>query len=958
MRIIVAGGNFRGIGHFEKSEDMNALVKKEIRLLLPSFLIGCVLTFADWFLFLENLLLKNTGAISNMLSLIPLVVCPAAAVMISLDSFGGEVNSGTFTNLLSQPISRVKIWQTKILLLAVALLVFGVLWFMPVFYVRLFAVTNPDNSVDLYNLLVIAVIFALVVFSGGLWTVLLLRQVSAAFWFTLLVPGVILVILAGLFADYSGEFQEGMIVSVLGLYSLAGFFFARRLFLRAQDVQWSGGTIVMPEMIGLPAWLSRSAVKRIFRPCAALWRKEIQLHQSQFVMAFVLLLLHLGVLATRTLGHFRKNSSTEFILEAFWSLWLVMPLLVGCAAVAEERKLGTLEGQLCLPVKRRTQFTIKFSVALFLSVLLGAVIPLLLEGTKILPNIHFGFNGLTAVTGLSPWVQNPMSTSQIFFWNCLGELDAFLPLLTLASIAAAFGAISFYISSLMRNTLQTLAPAVLGILLGYFGLIAISQIPTFGLEFEFLWRGPLPYFIGVPAMLLALMVLAFWNFQHVRTGWKMWRRNFFVFALALAFAVTATLAVYHRFWEKFTPFEPPHGAARLSQSNLASLNSQNGDIFVRLPEGKIWMASFRSSLTALNPLALMLGNFKITTDDGKFISGSNWLTVQRAARELVGIKTDGSLWVSEKPWQQNGGWNINEDGIQHLMPFGNETNWSSFTTAGLSVLLVKNDGTLWRWGVTTNFDFKRQQWSGLRAFTPYQLGAESNWAEVFLFHYYNYLRKTDGSLWLLNDSSWNTNGQTLLEIEPGLIVQSVKNLGREKFRSVARVAYGMQYNIGVREDGTFRIWADERYEFFKGKRYGNYEWFPTDLQIGDGTNWIAVAGEGDKIVTLKNDGSLWLWNFSHDNRRGWDREVGEREMLKIKPVRLGTHSDWISISGSGNVTALSADGSLWYWPLENAHSIIGGYFNNYDSNFEPLLDISRKPQFLRNIFQGANPKAE
>ena len=32
--------------------------------------------------------------------------------------------------------------------------------------------------------------FGLVVFSGGLWTVLLLRQVAAAFWFTVLVPGV------------------------------------------------------------------------------------------------------------------------------------------------------------------------------------------------------------------------------------------------------------------------------------------------------------------------------------------------------------------------------------------------------------------------------------------------------------------------------------------------------------------------------------------------------------------------------------------------------------------------------------------------------------------------------------------------------------------------------------------------------------------------------------------------
>ena len=919
---------------------MNAFLKKEIRLLLPSFLIGCALA-------LTNLLFRfnNDGSLAYAWELmLAFVFCGALAVMLALNSFGAEISSGTFSNLLAQPISRQKIWDTKISLLAASLFIVGVIW-SGCGIVRLIML---GRSPDLLDLFTGAGTFGLVVFSGGLWTVLLLRQVAAAFWFTLLVPGAILVILVGLFGDASGEYLGCLLVSVLGLYSLAGFFFARWLFLRAQDVQWSGGTIVMPEMRGFPAWFSRSAVKRVFRPRAALWRKEIQLHQSQFVLAFVLLLLHLGVLATRTLGHFRKNSSTEFILEAFWGLWLVMPVLVGCAAVAEERKLGTLESQLCLPVKRRTEFAIKFSVAIFLSVLLGAVIPLLLEGTRILPNIHFELGSLT------PGWQHQISTIQLFFWNCFGELDNFVPLLTLAGIAAAFGVISFYVSSLTRNTLQTLAPSVMGILLMWFALLVNSEVSYFGLDF--LWRGPLPHFIGVPMLLLTLLALAFWNFQHVRTEWKMWRRNFFVFALALVFAVTATSAVYHRFWEKFTPFEPPHGAARLSQSNPASLNAQWGDISVRLPDGKIWMANFISGPNANNPLALLLGNIKIAVDHGKFIGGSNWTSVLRSGGGLVGIKNDGSMWVSKKTWRerlQNGKWKINEDEMHQLVPFGNETNWSSFAPAGLSTLLVKNDGTLWHWGVT-NFDSKHNQWPGLRAFTPHRLGPESNWAEVFQDNYYGreILRKTDNSLWKWGDN-WNTNGQTLLEIEPGFIVESVKNLGHDRFRSVTVVDHGEPFKIGVRDDGTFRIWADYRPN--EESRRRDYEWFPTDLQIGNEINWVAVAGEGEKIVTLKNDGSLWLWDFHHDDRLGWNRGRDEREILDVKPVRLGTHSDWIAISGNrDNVTALAADGSLWFWPLETVYSIsqFNGmqFFNDNNSHFEPLLDISRKPQLLGNIF--------
>jgi hypothetical protein len=81
------------------------------------------------------------------------------------------------------------------------------------------------------------------------------------------------------------------------------------------------------------------------------------------------------------------------------------------------------------------------------------------------------------------------------------------------------------------------------------------------------------------------------------------------------------------------------------------------------------------------------------------------------------------------------------------------------------------------------------------------------------------------------------------------------------------------------------------------------------------------------------------------------------EILKTVPVRLGTHSDWIAISGGwGNVNALAADGSLWFWPLENGflmsdgHGYFGYDFDNDGKLLPPLLDISHKPQMLGNIF--------
>jgi len=434
---------------------MSAIIRKEIRLLLPSFLIGVALSSATVFLKEDPF-----GGFNVLVASFSTLSCSAIAVFMALNSFGSEISAGTFSILLAQPVSRRQIWRTKTLLLAAALFIGGLLW-CAILYLRLEVFNHPKGSGDFWDIFRGAWLFLLVIYSGALWTVLLLRQMVAAFWFTLLTPAAILVLIMFSWPEKYSAASEPAVIAGLLIYSVAGFWFARRLFLRAQDVAWTGGTIAMPELGWLERLKKSSGARRRGSPRAALQMKEFQLHQSQFLIAGALALLHLGVIATRKFGHFQKNSALEFVLECFWVLWLVVPALAGCAAAAEERKLGTLEGQLCLPVRRRTQFAVKAGVVLLLSLLFGVAMPLLLEGARILP--HYKFNPLTAIAGLQNALKwhLQMSTAQIFFWNCVGVIGAHLPLLTLAGIATAIGMISLYASTLARNTLQALAPAVL-----------------------------------------------------------------------------------------------------------------------------------------------------------------------------------------------------------------------------------------------------------------------------------------------------------------------------------------------------------------------------------------------------------------------------------------------------------------------------------------------------------------
>jgi hypothetical protein len=916
---------------------MNAFVRKEVRLLLPSFVIGLVTALSIWLLPVDNRPHSNWFI---WVVVFPFLLCPAMLVMMTLDSFGRELSSGTFSNLLAQPIPRARIWWTKTLLLAVAaILVFAVWWLsltLHILHVRQ-EIINPS---EVRGWVVATGLFVVVAYSGGLWTVLLLRQVAAAFWFTLLAPAALLMTILYL-TNKNPESIQTLLIVVMAIYSLAGFFWARWMFLRAQDVQWTGGTIALPELRRLVGFKVGSAIRRAWRPRAALLTKEFQLHQSQLVMAGVLALLHLGVILWRKLkGDLAQHPDLEFILGSFWWLWLVMPLMVGCAAVAEERKLETLEGQLCLSPKRRTQFVIKLAVALIFSVLLGAVMPLLLEGNKILPGVipHIDPDNVDASV-LMPGSVFGQTMINLFF-EILVRVSPWMPLIILAAISSCICALAFYASSLARNTLQSLGPAVLGILIAWFLLFGAFHAEEI---FNYpLWRGWLIYLIGVPVMALALVGLAFWNYKRALVGWNVWRRNLLTLVASLALVMTATTAIYHRAWERLTPLEPTHGATRLTQSNPVTFRSYFDTWTVRLPDGRAW--TDRISMFVPNLFAMLTDGLKTTElfGGGRFLDGTNWTSVATCGFDTVGIQLDGSLWVTEQPktfrefMQRPRLKDVPEP--TKLVKFGNDSDWKSAVNYGRVEFLLKTDGSLWRLG-TNGFD-RKNYWQGLWAYKPQRLGIDSDWADIFSIEGRTYFQKTDDSLWI----QWNGNQKQKIELEPGFSVGRTSPFEHGKWRGTKQIQNN--FKLGVRDDGTFRIWA---YMKFNNQSH-TFDWTEENLQFGKDTNWLSLAGHGEKIVTLKNDGTLWLWNFHHDNRGGWDTELDGRKWLDAKPIRLGTHSDWVAIDEAmGGIVSLAADGSLWFWRFEPNYSYL-----SHDIAFVPLLDISRKPQRIAGIFDKAN----
>lgn len=161
---------------------MNALVLKETRLLGPAFIVALLLaTVPVW------LLPKDSEALT-------LYLFELGVVFLSLSTFGREFALNTFHLMLSQPLERSRAWWTKVSLLLGAIATTFLAW-------RCSSVACFGWELGRFvwsEKVFLAGMISAVLFASGLWSTLLLRQVAAAFWFTILVPIAIEMLIGGL----------------------------------------------------------------------------------------------------------------------------------------------------------------------------------------------------------------------------------------------------------------------------------------------------------------------------------------------------------------------------------------------------------------------------------------------------------------------------------------------------------------------------------------------------------------------------------------------------------------------------------------------------------------------------------------------------------------------------------------------------------------------------------------
>ncbi len=315
---------------------------------------------------------------------------------------GQEFQQRTMGLLLSQPVSRRRIWWEKMTVLGVAL-VGLLLWLLILGAIEVEYVREPFDydpgdlaarreevrqlrdhfTFGPEGLMGCAALLLplLLGFGTGPTLTLVARSTIGGVALTFLCPW-------GLFClGYlllPVDFDEAPDLTILTSYFLMAFgvypgallLFGCRCFGRWEDRHGQGQELALPGKLATPfVALSRRFTLGQGSALGCLVRKELRLQLPAFVVACGLIALWLVIFAVVCL---RPKVDKAFLMLPCVLLGLGIPVITGIVSTAEERRLGLLDWHLTLPVAAGRQWLVKVLVALGINLGLGLLLPGLL----------------------------------------------------------------------------------------------------------------------------------------------------------------------------------------------------------------------------------------------------------------------------------------------------------------------------------------------------------------------------------------------------------------------------------------------------------------------------------------------------------------------------------------------------------------------------------------------------
>ncbi|MGE3312417.1 MAG: ABC transporter permease, partial [Limisphaerales bacterium] len=296
------------------------------------------------------------------------------ALLASLP-LGVEFQQRTLATLLAAPVERQRVWNIKISVLAVGLFS----------QILVLLVTGLVAQGGMTHQLVLvigwALAFALAAWATVPWWSLVTRNLIAGLVFSVAVPPLTLVLLGSLVDWLSSPFAwlsnaSTVLLGILG----GGYLLGAPWFARKRWLTMEAPDLAERELSGL--FLPKRSSIEARRPSRKPWLGEL-VGKELRLQTTTLVTLAAGVLLAGVKPMLPQTVVSQELASLLIGMFAVVSvILAGSTAIAEERRLGTLDSQVLLPVSRVTQWWLKFLAGLVITGVAALLLFQLVPGSQ------------------------------------------------------------------------------------------------------------------------------------------------------------------------------------------------------------------------------------------------------------------------------------------------------------------------------------------------------------------------------------------------------------------------------------------------------------------------------------------------------------------------------------------------------------------------------------------------
>jgi alpha-tubulin suppressor-like RCC1 family protein len=271
-----------------------------------------------------------------------------------------------------------------------------------------------------------------------------------------------------------------------------------------------------------------------------------------------------------------------------------------------------------------------------------------------------------------------------------------------------------------------------------------------------------------------------------------------------------------------------------------------------------------------------------------------------SGQNSVALKNDKTLWE----W----GVNCSDHKERRTVPTQTQTDYIQISAGYRRIFGIKEDNSLWAWGNnnygalgTGNTDDQKE---------PIKIMEDV--AQVNAGYLHTLALKTDGSLW-----AWGYNAYGQL----GDGTKDNKYSPVKIMESVTQVAAGLFHTLVLKSDGSLWAWGQNLYsQLGDGTEIDKI----TPVKIIDGRVAQIAAGDTHSLAIM-TDGSLYAWGENDYGQLGNGKAGNSYE--QNYPIKITDDVTKIA-AGSEHTLAVKTDGSLWTWG-KNSHGQLGQGIKNY-----------------------------